>query len=149
MSFARPVHFGQHVLAVLAAATLGSAAVTACWTAGLTAVASGRPLGLPMAMLAMACWLGVMLSTLPSAAIVLSALWPVIRRGTTASNWICLLAGMATGISIAPMWSPQTRGVPLSELPDFALAGGGVAVIYVAILRRMGSARPIDAAIFA
>ena len=146
---ARPIRFGQHALAVLAAASFGTTLVTACWTVALSFAASGRPLGTPIGTLAFLCRLSVMLVALPCAGVVLSLLWPVTRRGSTASSGICILAGAVMGIVVAPMWSPQWQGWALSELPIFTLSGAAIAACYIFVLRQLGRARPMDTKIFA
>lgn len=134
-----PLRFIHHVLAVLAAAMLGATLFTVLWTTTLGISAGVRSPGLSwLAMLAVACWLGAFLLMLPSAAIVLSLLWPVTRRRTAAAGWICLIAGATTGIVVAPLASPKLHGATPLQLAASALLGAGVAALYRIVLNRLG-----------
>ncbi|WP_294250510.1 hypothetical protein [uncultured Sphingomonas sp.] len=136
---APPRRFTHHALAVLAAAMLGATLFEVLWTTMLGIHAGVRSPGPTwLAMLAMLCWLSTFAITLPSAAIVFSLLWPVTRRRTVAAGWICLVAGAATGILLAPLASPQLQGTTLLQLLTFALIGAGVAALYRVLLHRLG-----------
>jgi ABC-type Fe3+-siderophore transport system permease subunit len=88
-------------------------------------------------MLAVLCWLSTFAITLPSAAIVFSLLWPVTRRRTAAATWLCLTAGAATGILLAPLTSPKLHGTSPLQLATFALIGAAVAALYRVLLNRL------------
>lgn len=136
---APPLRFTQHALAVLAAALLGATLFAVLWTTALGITAGVRSPGLTwLAMLAVACWLGTFMLMLPSAAIVFSLLWPVTRRRTAAAGWICLVAGAATGILLAPLASPKLHGTTPLQLAAFAAIGAGVAALYRVLLKRLG-----------
>lgn len=136
---APPLRFARHALAVLAAALLGATLFAVLWTAALGISAGARSPGPTwLATLAVAFWLGTFVIMLPSAAIVFSLLWPVTRRRTAAAGWICLIAGAATGILLAPLASPKLHGTTPLQLATFAVIGAGVAGLYRVLLNRLG-----------
>ena len=133
-----PRPFEHHALAVLAAAMVGSTAISLIWTTALGIAAGDRLPGLTwLVTLAVLFWLGVFIVALPSAGVILSLLWPVTRRGTVAANWICILAGAAMGIILAPLASPKLHGTTLLQLAAFAVAGAAIAASYLVIANRL------------
>ncbi|GAA0736016.1 hypothetical protein CA233_00975 [Sphingomonas sp. ABOLD] len=139
IEIAPPRRFAHHALAVLAAAMLGATLFAVLWTTMLGISAGVRSPGPTwLATLAVAFWLGTFMIMLPSATIVFSLLWPVTRRRTAAAGWICLLAGAATGILLAPLASPKLHGTTPLQLIAFALIGAGVAALYRILLDRLG-----------
>ncbi|MGN7999519.1 hypothetical protein [Sphingomonas sp. 22176] len=135
---APPYRFTHHALAVLAAAMLGATLFAVLWTTMLGIHAGARSPGPTwLAMLAVLCWLSTFAITLPSAAIVFSLLWPATRRRTAAAGWICLIAGAATGILLAPLASPKLHGATPLQLAAFTLIGAGVAALYRILLNQL------------
>src|SRR4051812_16551889 len=105
MSFTYPLSFRHHALSVLVAAVIGSAIVTSGWTVALLIALHGRPVDpANIGLMSIAAWFGIGLIALPSAGLILSLLWPVTRRATIASGIVCVLAGMAAGLIVSPMW---------------------------------------------
>ncbi|WEK47529.1 MAG: hypothetical protein P0Y56_04345 [Candidatus Andeanibacterium colombiense] len=135
----QPRRFGHHALAVLAAAMAGSTAFSLIWTTAMAVAMGDRLPGLTwLVTMAVLFWLGAFLIALPSAGIVLSLLWPVTRRGTVAGNRICIVAGGATGLILAPLASPKMHGATLLQLAVFAVIGAGIAAAYVGMADRLG-----------
>ena len=97
------------------------------------------------------CWFGTFMIALPSAGIVFSVFWPVIRRGTVAANCICILAGVTMGVFLASLVSSATRGGALLQLAIFAAIGATIAVSYLVIVNRLGrkAGLVVDPAVFA
>ncbi len=135
---AQPRRFGHHAVAVLAAAMAGSTAFSLIWTTALAVATGVRSPGMTwLVTMAIACWLGVFIIALPTAGIAFSLLWPVIRRGTVASNLICMLSGTTVGIILAPLASPKLHGATLLQLAIFAAIGMAVAASYLVIANRL------------
>ncbi|MBO9623116.1 MAG: hypothetical protein J7500_10435 [Sphingomonas sp.] len=142
-----PLRFGPHAIAVLAAAMLTSTLFALIWTAATGFAASGRvPSVAWLAALAPLFWITVFLFALPSAAIVLSVLWPVTRRGTRAGGWICMIAGAATGIAVSPLASPGGLGAGWMQMGVFAATGATLSGLYLLMARRHMRAGPTRAA---
>jgi hypothetical protein len=132
MHVRQPIHFGQHSVAVLSAAMLGSTVVALVFTAWLALETVERPMGTTwLGTMAIATWIGVFITALPGAAIILSILWPVTRRQTAASNAICLIGGATGGIILAPLASSRMQGASLSQILLFATIGAAFALIYL------------------
>lgn len=87
------------------------------------------------AAVALACWFTIFLFALPGAAIVFSLLWPATRRGTAAGAWICVIAGAASGIMLAPLGT--SGGATWMQIALLGLTGAGIGALYVALARRM------------
>ncbi|MET3712975.1 hypothetical protein ABIC65_003694 [Sphingomonas trueperi] len=135
---AQPLRFTHHALAVLAAAMLAATLFSLLWTTTLGITTGVRAPGLTwLATMGVVFWLGIFVVALPSAAIVLSLLWPVTRRRTAVAGWICLIAGAATGIVLAPLASPKLHGATPLQLAAFALIGMAVSALYRILLRRL------------
>jgi hypothetical protein len=131
-----PLSFGQHSLAVLGAAIIGSTVFALGWGIALTVVAGGT--GLPLTQLTLLtalCWLAVFIMALPAPSIVFSLLWPLTRHRTSASRWLCLAGAVATGVTLAPETSPGARGASPLQLVTFAAAACVVAGIYLMLTR--------------
>jgi hypothetical protein len=82
-------------------------------------------------------WFGVFMIALPGAAIILSMLWPVTRRRTPASTVLCLLAGAAGGIILAPIAS-KGIGASAKQILFFALIGVVISLMYRIVAARLG-----------
>jgi cbb3-type cytochrome oxidase subunit 3 len=131
-----PLSFGQHSLAVLGAAIIGSTVFALGWGIALTVAVGGN--GLPLTQLTLLtalCWLAVFIMALPSAGIAFSLLWPLARHRTSASRWLCLAGAVATGVTLAPITSPGARGASPLQLVTFAAAACVVAGIYLMLTR--------------
>jgi hypothetical protein len=82
-------------------------------------------------------WLASAAVAAPVTAVVLSALWPVTRRGSVAGRWICVLAGITTGVVMdrainhLASWSPTGAEVLFSVLVGAAVGG-----VYCLVLAR-------------
>jgi hypothetical protein len=134
-TFPQPLRFGQHSLAVLGAAMLGSTIFALISTAAI-AVLARAPMSVSwFAVIALACWFTVFLFALPGAAIVFSLLWPATRQGTAAGAWICVIAGAALGIVLAPFGT--SNGATWMQMALPGLTGAVIGVLYVALARRM------------
>jgi hypothetical protein len=82
-------------------------------------------------------WLASAAVVAPVIAVVLSALWPVTRRGSVAGRWICVLAGIATAIVLGRAISQLTSQSPVrSEALMWALIGAGIGGVYCLVLAR-------------
>jgi hypothetical protein len=139
-----PLRFSQHVLAVLCTATLGSTIFTLIWTAAMvTLTQASLPAGW-LAGVLIASWIAVFMMALPGAAIVFSLLWPATRHGSVAGMWICVIAGAALGIVLAPLASPNWTGASLRQIALFAVTGAAFGGLYVACARRLAEAPPKD-----
>ena len=135
----QPIPFGQHSVAVLSAAMLGSTLVALILTSWLAIGAIQRPMSSAwLATMAIAIWVGVFMVALPGAAIILSVLWPVTRRRTGASTAICVIAGATGGTILAPLASNKMHGVSAGQTLLFASVGAAVALIYIVIAARLG-----------
>ncbi|PAX06372.1 hypothetical protein [Sphingomonas lenta] len=88
--------------------------------------------------LAMLSWLVMATVSVPAAMTVLSLLWPVTRRGTSGGRWVCLAAGITTGMLLAPLGSEGWRGASPGQLLMFALSGLVASGTYCALLARFG-----------
>ena len=134
-----PFRFGQHAVAVLSAAILGSTILSLLVTVGLAVSTMSRPMGPAwLAGMAIATWIGVFVIALPAMAIMLSVLWPVTRKGNAASSAICLIGGATAGIVLAPLASARMHGASLKQILFFAATGAALAMIYLVIVRRIG-----------
>ena len=133
--------FGYHVLAVLAAAALGSTILSLTWIARLAIAVGDRSPGLSwFVTLAVLCWLTLFISTLPSAGLVFSLLWPVTRNRTAATGPLCIIAGASVGILLAPLASPKFHGATLTQLSMFAFIGATIGAIYFVFAKNLGRA---------
>ena len=135
---AQPRSLGHHALAVLAAVMVGATAFSTILATTFGMASGGRMLGLLT--LAVACWLTVVIFTLPSAGLILTLLWPVTRRGTAAGNGIGILACATMGIILAPLANPKLLGATMLQLAVFAGAGAVIAVLNLVIVDRLGRA---------
>lgn len=135
---AAPLRFSHHLVGVLA----GSAVGPACAALAL-AVMMGVA-GYPARLLVEAFllgWLAIGLLAVPAAAVVLSLLWPVTRRGTTAARWVCVTAGVTAGILLAPLSSKGMQGASPKQMLVFAAIGVVVAGVYCLTVARLGRPR--------
>jgi hypothetical protein len=149
MSIRNPIGFGQHSVAVLSAAILGSTLVAMVLTAAPAIGTIERPMGTTwLATMAIAIWIGVFMVALSGAAIILSVLWPVTRRRTAASDLVCLIAGAAGGIVLAPLASSRMQGASFRQILLFAATGTAIALVYLIVATSLGrkpwSARPTE-----
>lgn len=149
----RPLRFRHHLASLFLAAIVGSAVpalippVLMLLTGQAMAIGLGNTL-----VVTLIVWLGVALLTVPAAALVLSLLWPVTRRGTAGGRWICVTAGITVGLLLAPLASPKWQGASPRQMLIFALTGAVVAGLYGALLARFArrhDPRPALAAVFA
>lgn len=131
----QPLRFGQHSLAVLGAAMLGSTIFALVSTAVIAVLARAQMSVSWFAAIALACWFMVFLFALPGAAIIFSLLWPATRRGTAAGAWICVIAGAALGIVLAPFGTAY--GTTWLQMALLGLTGAVIGALYVVLARRM------------
>ena len=129
----------------------GATIFSLVWTAALGLAAAEQWRGLLwLASMSVLFWLGAFMIALPSAGIVFSVFWPVIRRRTAAANCICVLSGATMGLILAPMASSDGRGASLLQLAIFAALGATIAGSYLVIVNRLGrkAGVVVDPAIF-
>jgi hypothetical protein len=82
-------------------------------------------------------WLASAVVAAPVTAVVLSALWPVTRRGSVAGRWICVLAGITTGVVLGRAISHLASGSSgRAEVLMCALIGAGIGGVYCLVLAR-------------
>ena len=139
-----PLRFGHHALAVLGAAMLAATGFAVA-TILLIRFLAGRDVPGPawLAITALMVWLAFFLILLPGAGLIFSLLWPVTRRRTAAGAWICLLAGAATGMLLAPLASPGGHGASLRQLGLFLTFGIVTAALYLFLARRLAQGKRI------
>jgi hypothetical protein len=143
VSARQPIRFGQHSIAVLSAAILGSTIVAVVLAAALAIGTLDRPMGPTwLVTIAISTWIGVFMLALPGAAIILSLLWPVTRRRTPASDVVCLIAGATGGIVLAPLASSRMQGASLRQILLFAAIGTALALIYLVVAARLSRRSP-------
>lgn len=129
------LRFGKNVVAVLIATIIGSTVFSTGEVIWIIVASASRVPGFSwLATLALLWWIGVFALAFPSAGIILSLLWPIIRKRTLATHLLCLTAGGAVGVFLAPLASPHMHGTSTFQLGVFLATGMMIAAIYLASL---------------
>ena len=117
---------------------LGATISALLWAATVLITAQGRLPGWGwLATVTILFWLVMFCLALPAAGLVLSLLFPILRRRTAAANGICLLAGATTGLILAPLASAKLHGGTIPQLCLFALIGATVSGLYLLLCGRL------------
>ena len=132
------LRFSEHVIGVVAAATMGP--FLAVLLHGAWLVDAGVSPG-ELVALAPLMWLAMALIAGPVPAVVLSLLWPVTRSGSPAGRWACPAAGLATGILLAPLTSKGWDGASVKQMTACASLGIAVSAVYALTLARLHRSR--------
>ncbi|MBB3912094.1 hypothetical protein [Sphingomonas desiccabilis] len=131
---ARPLTLKAHASALLVAGVAGPL-VSAFGSVALLLIAPGSAarMSLPnAAMVLCLLWIAIAFVAAPTAAVLLSALWPVTRRGTAAGRAVCVLAGITGGIVLASLGGKGSLATMLIS----AIIGAATAGVYCVVLAR-------------
>jgi hypothetical protein len=130
--------FRHHVVAMLSAAILGSLIFTLLGIAYRAFLMSPNFPGITyFSELIISFWLMSFALAMLTIGIGLSLLWPLTRRQSTASAWICIIASSCIGVLVTP-YANKVPGITLSELAFCTATGAMVGTIYALIAKRFG-----------